>query len=146
MVQRWRFTLFGVLYEMMTLKIWYHLRLSRLICVFLAKPTPNRCLEIREFVKASITENNAHSGATANAESINQPWGTDLPAMLTGASIAHAATIAERIFEASASRRSHGDLVATITVRAGLSSFSSRHRAGGTTPRWPVFYRLNRSR
>jgi hypothetical protein len=84
---------------------------SRLIRIFLAKPIPNRRLQICESVKAPVAENNVHSGATAKAERVNQPWGAGFPAMLTGASIAHAATIANGIFEASASRRSHGDLV-----------------------------------
>jgi hypothetical protein len=86
----------------MALKNWYHLHRSHLTCVLLAKPTPNRYLEIREFVKAPIAENNVRSGATAKVESIDQPWRANLPAMLTGASIAHTGTIADGLFEASA--------------------------------------------
>jgi hypothetical protein len=86
---------------MMAFEIRYHFRLSLLIRVFLAKPIPNRYLKIREFVKAPIAKNNVHGGAAANAESIDQPWRANLPAMLTGASIAHTGTIANGLFEAS---------------------------------------------
>ena len=75
---------------------------SRLIRVLLAKPIPNRRFQICESVKTPVAKNNVHSGVLTKAQSIDQPWSADLPAMLTGASIAHAATLANPLFEASA--------------------------------------------
>jgi hypothetical protein len=69
MMQRWRFVWLPILYEMMTLKIWYHVYPSRLTGVFLAKPIPNRYLQIGQFVKAAVAKNNVHRGATAKAKS-----------------------------------------------------------------------------
>lgn len=101
-MQRWRFVWFPILYEMMTLNIWYHVYPSHLTGVFLAKPIPNRYLQIGEFVKATVAKHNVHCGATAKAKSVNQSGSADLPAMLTCASIAHTRTMARGLFEASA--------------------------------------------
>jgi hypothetical protein len=112
----------------------------------IATPGLKECQHRREnpSVKAPVATNNVHSGFLAEAQGIDQPWGANLPAMLTGASIAHPATIANGLFEASVSRRSHGDLVATVTVRAGLSPFSSRHTGWRGDSRRPVLYLVYR--
>lgn len=85
----------------MALVIRYHLLPSRLVRVLLANPSPNRRLQICQSVKAPIAKNNVHSGVLSKTERIDQPWGTNFPAMLTETSIAHAKTIANALFEAS---------------------------------------------